>query len=104
MSAREERVLLDLNSPAFQQNLFTLQAGDQHAVLGTLRRLSQMSWDQVYRDRGLRWELIHSRVGPHGRRIYSLRISRGCRATAYREGSWLVLLSLHPDHDSAYTG
>jgi hypothetical protein len=36
-------------------------------------------------------------------RLYSMRISRGCRAVAWRDGEWLRLLSLHPDHDSAYS-
>jgi len=50
----------------------------------------------------LRWELIQSRQGPQGERLYSLRVSRSCRAVAWREGDWLRFLSLHPDHDSAY--
>ena len=48
------------------------------------------------------WELIQSRQGPSGERLYSLRISRSCRAVAWRGGTWLRLLSLRPDHDSAY--
>ena len=61
-----------------------------------------MSWEQLQSSKGLRWELIQSRQGPAGERLYSLRISRSCRALAWRDGPWLRLLSLHPDHDSAY--
>jgi hypothetical protein len=72
-------------------------------VLATLRKLADLRWRQVCQDRGLKWELIHSRIGPDGRRLYSLQISQGFRAVAYRDdGGWLRLLSLHPDHDSAY--
>ncbi len=95
-------VRLDLNSPVFQRQLFALAKDGQRAVLHTLGRLAEMSWQQVYADAGLRWEAILSRVGPHGGRLYSLRIGRGFRAVAYREGEWLRLLTLHPDHDTAY--
>ena len=95
-------VRLDLNSPVFQRQLFALPKDGQRAVLNTLRTLAEMSWQEVYADVGLRWEAILSRVGPHGGRLYSLRIGRGFRAVACREGDWLRLLTLHPDHDSAY--
>jgi len=95
-------VRLDLNSPVFQRQLFALPKGGQTAVLDTLHKLLAMSWQQVYADAGLRWEAILSRVGPHGGRLYSLRIGRGFRAVAYREGDWLRLLTFHPDHDTAY--
>lgn len=71
--------------------------------MNILRKLSEMGWEQVYRDRGLKWGAIASRTGPRGVRLYSLRLSKGFRAVGYREGEWLRLLSLHPDHDSAYS-
>ncbi len=102
-TSEPEQVRLDLNNPVFQRQLFALQKPQQLGVLATLRKLADLRWPQVYQDRGLRWELIHSRSGPDGRRLYSLRISQEFRAVAYRdEGGWLRLLSLHPDHDSAY--
>ena len=102
IAGAEERLRLDLNNPVFQEQLLTLSKQDQLRVLSTLRKLAAMTWTQVYQDTGLKWELIHSRTGPQGVRLYSLRISKGFRALAYREGNWLRLLSLHPDHDFAY--
>ena len=96
------RVRLDLNDSEFQRDLFNLQKEQQSAVLGTLRKISQMTWEQVYRDSGLQWEAVHSRLGPGGARLYSFRLGKGFRALARREGEWLQILSLHPDHDSAY--
>ncbi|MBW1703727.1 MAG: hypothetical protein JRJ86_00995 [Deltaproteobacteria bacterium] len=93
---------LDLNNPVFQKQLFDLAKEKQLSVLKTLRKLSNMIWNQVYQDQGLKWELVYSRTGPNGKRLYSLRIGTGFRAVAYRDGQWLRLLSLHPDHDSAY--
>jgi hypothetical protein len=96
-------IRLDLNNPVFQRQLFAVTKEQQLAVLRSLRKLSRMTWDQVYGDPGLRWEAIVSRPGPGGSRLYSLRISKGFRAIAYRDGEWLRLLTLHPDHDSAYS-
>ena len=93
---------LDLNNPVFQKQLFDLAKEKQLSVFKTLRNLSNMTWNQGYQDQGIKWELVYSRTGPNGKRLYSLRIGKGFRAVAYRDGNWLRLLSLHPDHDSAY--
>ena len=53
-------------------------------------------------DRGVKWEVILSRTGPDGGRLYSFRIGEGFRGVGYRHDDWLRILSLHPDHDSAY--
>ncbi|RIK71994.1 hypothetical protein DCC62_20930 [candidate division KSB1 bacterium] len=96
-------VKLDLNNPVFQKHLFALSKEEQGTVLRTLRKLSQMTWNQVYQDRGLKWELVYSRTGPSGARLYSFRLGKGFRGIAYRDGSWMRILSLHPDHDSTYS-
>ena len=95
-------IRLDLNNPEFQANLLALDKPQAWAVLQTLRLLQAMDWLQLQQSKGLRWELIQSRQGPQGQRLYSLRVSRSCRAVAWRDGDGLRLLSLHPDHDSAY--
>jgi hypothetical protein len=97
-----DRIRLDLNDQEFQEALFRLPKKQQLNVLGSLRKLSQMSWDQVYVDQGFKWELIRNRIDPRGKRLYSFRIGQGFRAIALRDGEWLKILSLHPDHDSAY--
>ncbi len=70
-------VRLDLNNAVFQRQLFALEKAQQLGVLATLWKLSDLRWPQVYQDRGLKWELIHSRIGPGGQRLSSLRISQG---------------------------
>jgi hypothetical protein len=97
------QVRLDLNNPVFQENLFTLQKPERHAALDTLNKLRQMTWQQVYRDNGLKWEKIISVKPPNGiDALYSLRITRSRRATAYRDGDFLRLLTVAVDHDSTY--
>jgi len=95
-------VCLDLNNPVFQRLLFNLSKNDQHNTLNTLRKLANMTWQQVYADYGLKWEVILSNKGPGDEKLYSVRIGKGFRGVTYRDGLWLRLLSLHPDHDSAY--
>jgi hypothetical protein len=99
---KTQTVRLDLNNPVFQRQLFNLTKTDQRNILSTLRKLANMTWQQVYADHGLKWEAILSKKGPGGNRLYSFRIGKGFRGVAYRDGAWLRLLSLHPDHDSAY--
>ena len=99
----ETTVRLDLNNPVFQENLLTLQKPERLAALDTLGRLRQMIWNQVYRDKGLHWEKILSVKPPAGiDAIYSLRITQSHRATAYRDGDFIRLLTVAPDHDSTY--
>lgn len=99
-----ECVRLHLNNPVFQRQLFALQKIDQLGVLNTLRKISAMTWRQIHEDSGLRWEAVISRKGPQGERLYSFRITKGFRGVAFRENVWMRILSLHPDHDSAYKG
>ena len=73
-------IQLDLNNSEFQANLFALNKPEAWAVLKTLRLLQAMTWEQIQASKGLHWELIQSRQGPEGQRLYSMRISRSCRA------------------------
>ena len=75
-------IQLDLNNPEFQANLFSLEKPEAWALLKTLKLLQVMTWEQIQASKGLRWEQL--------------------RAVAWRDGLWLRLLTLHPDHDSAY--
>lgn len=96
-------VLLDLNHPEFQEQWFSLPAAEALNVLATLRKIQKLDWQQIYHDKGLRWEAIQSRIGPNRQRIYSIRITQKMRAVAYRDGNFMRFLTLHPDHDSAYS-
>lgn len=101
--AGEQRILLDLNNPIFQDALFALQKPERLAVLDTLKKLRQLTWPELYRDKGLRWERIASITPPEGvAAVYSLRITRSCRATGFRNGNILHFLTLHANHDAAY--
>ncbi|MFT4100372.1 MAG: hypothetical protein QM674_04895 [Burkholderiaceae bacterium] len=96
-------VRLDLNNPVFQRDLLGLQKAERHAALDTLAKLRQLTWQQVYRDKGLRWEKIASvKPSPGIDALYSLRVTQSRRAVAYRDGEFIRLLSIPSDHDAAY--
>ncbi len=102
MAAAGSRVRLDLNSPEFQDVFFRLGATELKQVVASLRRLRELDWNTLYRHTGFHWEAIEHVKAPNGARVYSLRLSQRVRAIAFREGDVLRLISLHPDHDSAY--
>ncbi len=93
---------MDLNNSEFQQTFFELGKDQITNVVGTFRKINRMTWSQLYADRGLQWELVHSYTGPKGEKRYSPRIGKGFRAIAFRDGVWLRVLGLFPDHDSTY--
>ena len=102
MSGSPSPIRLDLNSPAIQEVLLGLEAGELKQVIASLGRLRALDWSTLYRHPGFQWEAIGHLKAPNGAKVYSLRLSQRVRALAFREGVFLRLLSLHPDHDSAY--
>ena len=103
LSDPNSKVILDLNNEKFQENLFGLQKPERHAAMDTLNKVRKLTWSQVYRDNWLKWEKIVSVRPPAGiDAIYSMRLTQGRRATATREGTYMRLLTIAPDHDSTY--
>jgi hypothetical protein len=103
MGSNEAPVRLDLNNPVFKEHLFSLQQAERNSVIDTLRKVRQLTWAQLYRDNGLKWEKMFSAKPPQGiDAIYSLRIAQSRRCIAYRDGEFMHLLTVAPDHDSTY--
>jgi hypothetical protein len=92
-----ERVRLDLNFPDFQAQLFSLDVNELKPIFKTFKKLSGMTWAEVYRDSGLKWEEVKTRKG-----TYTIRVSRQCRTAVARIGDTLCFKALHYDHDGAY--
>ena len=91
------KVLLDLNLPAFQDDLLTLEGNEVRLILKTLRKVRVLDWPTVYRDPGLKWEQIKDAPGK-----FTIRLSRSCRAVVVRQGEYMRFIALHADHDQAY--
>lgn len=97
MSGNDAKVLLDLNSPSFLDDLFDLDASELKKVLKTLKKVRSLTWNELFRDRGLHWEEVRSMPGK-----YTIRLSQSYRAVVVREGRWMRFAALHQDHDGAY--
>lgn len=80
------RIILDLNVPTFQRDLFALEKAERHAILNTLTRLYSLDWTTLYRTSGLNWEKVRSQTGPEGETLYSLRVSQKSRLLCTRTG------------------
>jgi len=103
MQQNNNKVRVDLNNPVFQKNLVEIGKAEIIRVQATIKKLLSLTWQQVYQDQGLKWEKITSIKAPPGiDAFYSLRLSQSLRATAYREGDWLRLLSIAENHDATY--
>jgi len=90
------KVLLDLNLPAFQDDLLALEPNEVRLVLKTLRKLPTLDWAAVYRDPRLKREQIKGAPGK-----FTVRLSRSNRAVVHRDDH-LRFIALHTDHDAAY--
>lgn len=94
-------ILIDMNNSSFQKQLFNLEKQEQRSLLNTLNKISKLNWQELYSDKGIRWELITSE-NPNQKAIYSFRFSKKYRGIAYRRGDYFILLNLFVDHDGAY--
>ena len=100
----ERRVKLDLNNPEFQDLPFSIDKTERNRVIETLKKIYRMTWAQVYRHPGLKWEEIKSppvKLQP-GEKAYSIRISQARRAVVTRQGDFMRFRTLPLDHDSTY--
>lgn len=97
MSGNDATILLDINYPAFQDELFDLDASEFKKVCKTFKKLKGLTWNGLFRDPGLKWEQLRSAPDK-----YSICLSQSCRAVVRREGAYMRFQSLHLDHDGAY--
>ena len=96
------KILLDLNYPKFQEELFNLEKVEQAAFLKTCKKLRQMDWLMVYKDRGLKWEEITTKKTASGDKVFSIRFSQKYRVTVTRSENFIIFMTIHVDHDSTY--
>ena len=103
-------VEVDINFPRFLEDFEGLESGEADLLLKTLSRVERMTWNDIYRSstrtvgdkRGINFEPL-DRETEGGPRIATIRVTAKFRARVCREGRKMRLISLHPDHDSAYS-
>ena len=111
MPAASSLVQLDLNNPDFLASFFALEKTDKIQLFKQLEKISKLTWDQVQRDPGLKWEKIspvpvalerhlqRDKIGT----LYAIRLTQAKRAVVLREGNFMRFLPLPKDHDATYT-
>ena len=100
---KSNQVKLDLNNSVFQEGWLKLDKAERNRVTDTLKKIQQLSWEQVYRDQGLKWEKIVSIKPPlNVEAVYSLRITQSRRALVFREADFMRFLTIEPNHDATY--
>lgn len=97
MSGNDDKVRLDLNFHPFQSELFDLDVSEVKKIFKTLKKLRGMTWNDVFRDHGLKWEEPKSTPGKN-----TIRLSQSYRAVVTRGEGFMRFQTLHPDHDGAY--
>lgn len=101
---KESLVQLDLNNSNFQDSWLELESVEAERVRSTFKKLRRMTWEQVYRAPGLKWEKIshleHGYLGLDS--VYSFRLSRASRGLGYRDKALLRVLLVSADHDKTY--
>jgi hypothetical protein len=88
--------LLDLNVPAFQKTLSDLDIAEVEKVFRTFQKIHALTWNELFRDQGLKWEHVKNEPG-----TFTIRLSRSYRALVEREGAMMLFQTLHLDHDRA---
>jgi len=97
VSGNDAKVLLDLNNPGFQSELFDLDVVEVKKAFKTLKKVRGLTWNEVFRDHGLKWEEAKSVPGK-----FTIRLSQSYRAVVVRDGGFMRFQTLHQDHDGAY--
>lgn len=97
-----QKIKIDISYPELQKEIQELQKQELALFISAMEKMKQLSWSQLYKHKGLRWEAITSKKTYDGNQIYSFRFSKKYRALALRRDVYLIVLSIHLDHDSAY--
>jgi hypothetical protein len=99
-----------LEFPGFIDDLKDLENTDLDSLFKAVEKINQMTWAQILATsskgagkRGLNWEVLPDQKTASGKAIASIRITKKSRARVARDGVFMRFISLHPDHDSAYS-
>ena len=74
-----------------------LVGAEVRKVFKTFQKLQALTWNDVFRDHGLKWEQVKNEPG-----TFTIRLSKSYRAVVEREGTLMLFETLHLDHDGAY--
>lgn len=98
-----KNIQLDLNNPSFQESWFLLESSDAERVRAAFAKMRKLTWHDFYKANGFKWEKILSIPAPSGiDALYTFRVTDSMRGVAYRDGNFMRLMYIEPDHDATY--
>ena len=108
-STQHSNVQVDVSFSDFIDEFTNESKDNQKRLLKKITSIQEMTWQDVYNTsskgkgkRGLNWEVLDQKTADSDV-VASIRIDEKYRARVSRDGSWMRFISLHPDHDSAYS-
>jgi hypothetical protein len=103
MARNAKNIQLDLNNPIFQESWFALESAEAERVRAAFEKIHKLSWNDFYRSNGFKWEKVDSIPSPSGiDALYTFRVTSSVRGVGYREGNYLRVMYIQPDHDATY--
>lgn len=111
VSTQDNHVGVDVGFSVFKEDFKKLTGEQQSEFFDAITKIQGMTWQQIWdtssktpgQKRGLNYEAIEGQYSPGGEQVHSIRVTKKFRARVIRQGRWMRFISLHPDHDSAYT-
>lgn len=107
-STQNAFVKVDVDFEEFQGQFFELVQSEQAEVFKAITKLQKMTWQDLWNTstkghgkRRSNYEPIDQQTA-EGLKVATIRVSGSFRARVTRKNEWLIFISLHPDHDSAY--
>lgn len=90
--------------PAFDEAVMAAELPIRKAAAKMLNLLQSLELVQLWKYPGLNFEKLHGMIEPlSGEQLYSIRVTGSARAiTCLVNGSTIVLITLHTQHDNAY--
>lgn len=107
-STQHELVKVSIDYPRVKLEMAELEEAELDQLLRCIDKIKTMTWQQIYNSsskgpnkRGLNWEPLEQ-ITKSGRVIATIRVTKKFRARVSRKDEFMIFISLHPDHDSAY--
>ena len=90
--------------PEFDKAVIAAEIPIRKAVAKVFKLLRSLNMVQLWQYPGLNFEKLHGMIEPvSGQQLYSIRVTGSARAvTCLLDGSTIVLISLHTQHDNTY--
>lgn len=77
-----------------------IQTQEQELFIDTFRKIEELTWGQVYTDRGLNYKEFHGVISESFRdkKTYKFRASQKIRCHGYRENDLFIVIGFEVDH------